>query len=243
MGGDRDSATTKVTNKVMVKCFSLKGIVAFHNISLPNPTLLSMEVLTHAYPLLKHLFSKMTVPIYPLAGRLKHFLPASRLLTKYQSVVSFIEWFKIPLLQERKQMFPPKPQRWNKDQKKLINLEVKEMLEKGAISKVSHQEGFFQSNISSREKRWVQQVSNQSKKPQLICALPAFQNGGFALPKIFITEWRLYLQNRFKRCIFQCAAKQGFPEISEISMGRKLVRLPLPLFWTRPSTKSFYQVI
>ena len=179
----------------------------------------------------------------PSGNRLKHLLPACRLLTKDQSVLSFIEGFKIPLLQERKQMFPPKPQRWNKDQKKLINLEVKEMLEKGAISKVSHQEGFFQSNISSREKRWVQQVSNQSKKPQQICALPAFQNGGFALPKIVITEWRLYVQNRFKRCIFQCAAKQGFPEISEISMGRKLVRLPLPLFLIRPSTKSFYQVI
>ena len=46
-----------------------------------------------------------------------------------------------------------------------------------------------------------------------------------------------------KRCIFQCAAKQGFPEISTISMGRKLVRIPLPLFWTKPITKSFYQVI
>ena len=53
-----DSTTTKATNKVMVKCFSLKGIVPFHNISLPSPTLLSMEVLTHASPFLKHLFQK-----------------------------------------------------------------------------------------------------------------------------------------------------------------------------------------
>ena len=44
-----------------------------------------------------------------------------------------------------------------------------------------------QSNISSREE-WRQQASNQSKKPQQICALPVFQNGGFALPNIFITE-------------------------------------------------------
>ena len=46
-----------------------------------------------------------------------------------------------------------------------------------------------------------------------------------------------------KDALFQCAAKQGFPEISKISMGRKLVRVPLPLFWTRSSTKCFYQVI
>ena len=63
-------------DKVMVKCFSLKGIVPFHNISLPSPTLLNMEVLTHASSLLKHLFSKKAVSIFPLAGRLKHFLPA-----------------------------------------------------------------------------------------------------------------------------------------------------------------------
>ena len=35
----------------------------FHNMSLPSPTLLSMDVLTHVYPLLKHLFSK----IFPMA--------------------------------------------------------------------------------------------------------------------------------------------------------------------------------
>ena len=57
MGGGGGGGT-KATNKVMVICFSLKGIVPFHNISLPSPTLLSMEVLTHASPFLKHLFQK-----------------------------------------------------------------------------------------------------------------------------------------------------------------------------------------
>ena len=61
--GGRGSATTKTTNKVLVKCFSLKGTIPFHNMSLPSPTLLSMDVLTHVYPLLKHLFSK----IFPMA--------------------------------------------------------------------------------------------------------------------------------------------------------------------------------
>ena len=89
-GGGRGSTTAKATNKVMVKCFSLKGIVPFHNISLPSPALLRMEVLTHGYPVLKHLFSKMAVPICPLTGRLKHFLSGWRLLTKDQSVLSLV---------------------------------------------------------------------------------------------------------------------------------------------------------
>ena len=143
----RGSTTTKATNKVMVKCFSLKGIVPFHKIPLPGSTLLSMEVLTHAYPPLKLLFSKMTVPICPLTGRLKYFLPTWRPLTKDQSVLSLVEGFKIPLLKEPKQMLPPKPQQWNKDQKERIDVEVKEMLEKEAIFKVSHQEGELLSEI------------------------------------------------------------------------------------------------
>ena len=56
--GGSESTTTKATNKVMVKCFSWKGIVPYHKISLPSPTLLSMEVLTYASPFLKHLFKK-----------------------------------------------------------------------------------------------------------------------------------------------------------------------------------------
>ena len=37
--------------------------------------------------------------------------------------------------------------------------------------------------------------------------------------------------------------KQGLPKVIKISMEKKLVRVPLPLFWTRPCTKSFYLVI
>ena len=95
-----------------------------------------------------------------------------------------------------------------------------------------------QSDISSREKGLWQQGSNQSKKPQQIRALPAFHNERFALPKIFITEWRLRLQIDLKDAYFSVPLR--VPEISKISMGRKLVRVPIPLFWTRPSTKSFY---
>ena len=101
-----------------------------------------MKLLTHAFPLLKHLFSKMTVPVCALPGSLKHFLPAWRPLAKDQSVLSLLEWFKISLPQETKQMFSPKPQQWNKDQKELIDLKVKDILEKGAKYKVSHQENF-----------------------------------------------------------------------------------------------------
>ena len=52
----------------------------------------------------------MTVPICPQAARLKYFLPAWKLLTKDESVLSLAEGFKISLLQEPKQVFSAKPQ-------------------------------------------------------------------------------------------------------------------------------------
>ena len=55
----------------------------------------------------------------------------------------------------------------------------------------------------------------------------------------FIAKIQLHMQNRFKGCMFQCTTTQGLSKINKISLGRKLVRVPLPLFWTVPSTKNF----
>ena len=100
------------------------GISPFHNISLPNPTLLSMEVLTNTSPLLKHLFSKMTVPVCSVPERLKHFLPAWRLLTKDQSVLFLVEGFKIPLLQESKHIRVPFPLFWTRPSTKIFYQDI-----------------------------------------------------------------------------------------------------------------------
>ena len=51
------------------------------------------------------------------------------------------------------------------------------------------------------------------------------------------------MQNQFKGCIFQCATTQGLSKTSKVSVRRKLVQVPLSLFLTGPSTKSFYQII
>ena len=51
------------------------------------------------------------------------------------------------------------------------------------------------------------------------------------------------MQNLFKRCIFQCAAKQGAPEISKISMGRKLVEFVCPCFGLGPAPRAFTKLL
>ena len=88
-----------------------------------------------------------------------------------------------------------------------------------------------------------QQASNQSEKPQQICPLPAFKSGEFALPKTFITEWRLHVQNRFKRCIFQCAAKQGVLEIIKNSMVGGLYEFHCLCFALGPAPIAFTKLL
>ena len=93
--------------------------------------------------------------------------------------------------------------------------------------------GISQSNISGGEKGRWQQASNQTQKSKQVCALPTLQNGGFALSEILITGKRLHVQNRLEGRVLQCTTKQGFPEISKDPMGRKPIRVPVPLFWAR----------
>ena len=152
------------------KCFSLRGVVPFHNVSLPSPTPLSMEVLTHASPLLKRLFSKMTVPISPLAGRLKHFLPALRLLTKDQCVLSR-KVQDLSTTRTKANVFP-KTSTMEKRSERTDKLgSEKDVGEGSYLQSFTAERRISQSNISSREKGWGQQVSKQSEKPQQICTM------------------------------------------------------------------------
>lgn len=52
----------------------------------------------------------------------------------------------IPLLKEPLQIAVPKPLQWSRDQRILIDMKMKEILEKGTIAQVSHRKGEFLSH-------------------------------------------------------------------------------------------------
>ena len=106
-----------------------------------------MEDLTHVHSILKKLFSKQKIPKCALAGRIKEFLPAWKLLTKDQELLALVEGYQIPLLIEPVQEKAPKIPNLNLEQQKLVDLEVKAMLEKDSISKVCHSKGEFLSSL------------------------------------------------------------------------------------------------
>ena len=95
----------------------------------------------------KKSFSKQKIPKCALAGRIKEFVPAWKLLTKDQELLALVEGYQTPLLIEPVQEKAPKVPKLNQEQQKQVDLDVKAMLEKGSISKVCHSKGEFLSSL------------------------------------------------------------------------------------------------
>ena len=160
---------------------------------LPSPTLLSMEVLTHVYPLLKHLFSK----IFPMA---KTFPTCLKTTYKRSKCLALSRRVQDPSATRTEANVFLKTSTMEQISETTDRLgSERDVVEGSYLRSFTSGRRISQSNISSREGGWGQQASNQSKIPQQICASPAFQDGGFPLTQIYITEWRLHVQNRFKR--------------------------------------------
>ena len=117
----------------------------------------------------------------------------------------------------------------------LVQEEIQLMLNKGAIVKTpNHLEEEFISNIFLAERRkMVEPTSNKLKTPKSVHALPAPQDGGFALSSKHSKEGRLHMQTGFEGCILFISIK---------SCIRETLQVFLPLFWARPSTKNFYKI-
>ena len=84
--------------------------------------------LENAHPLIKRLFSTNKVPKVPIAGRLKHFSKTWKKLTRDQSILDLVNGYVIPF-----QSKTPFQLATSREQQKLMDKEVKEMLKKGAI--------------------------------------------------------------------------------------------------------------
>ena len=142
MGGKNSGRTTTVNT------FCSKRKEPLHSISqISLPVMVNIEDLTHVRPILKKLLSKQKIPKCALAGRIKEFLPACKLLTKDQELLALVEGYQIPLLMEPVQEKAPKVLKLNQEQQKQVDLEVKAMVEKGSISNVCHSKGEFLSSL------------------------------------------------------------------------------------------------
>ena len=90
--------------------------------------MINMEVLNHVHPILKKKFSKQKIPNCPLAGRIKEFLPAWKLLTKDQELLALVEGYQIPFVKDPVKEKAPKVTKLNQEQQTQVDLEVKALL-------------------------------------------------------------------------------------------------------------------
>ena len=86
MGGKNSGPTTTVNT------FCSKRKETSHSISqISLPFIINMKELTHVHLILKKLFSKQKNWNFALAGKMKEFLPAWKLLTKDQELLALVE--------------------------------------------------------------------------------------------------------------------------------------------------------
>ena len=114
-----------------------------------SPVIPNVE-LVNVHPLIKRLFSKemLTKAVdIPPAGRISHFLVNWQKLTLNQDILSVVKGYKIPFIKIPFQRKIPNFTKMNKKQIALVDLELKEMLKKGAIMRTQPAQGEFLSNL------------------------------------------------------------------------------------------------
>ena len=115
--------------------------------------LLSLQEYQNVHPLVKDLFVIKEIPLsVPVSGRLKFFLKNWECLTQDPLILSFVQGYQIPFLSTPVQQFHP-PMSFSEEEVQLINIEVSEMLQKGAIKEVQFSKGQILSPIFIVPKR------------------------------------------------------------------------------------------
>ena len=127
------------------------------------------------------------------------------------------------------------------EEKILVQKEIHEMLNKEAILETpNHLEGEFICNLLLvKKKRWGESTSNELETPRAVHTLPSLQDEGFAVSSKHSEEGKLHAQTGFEGCILFSSIKSCIQKICSVSLVRETLRVSLPLFWTRPSTKNF----
>ena len=98
---------------------------------------MNLDELSQVHQTVLCMFSHLKVPNVPLAGRLKEFLPASKILSHDQCIMDIVLGFQIPLGTKPYREKIPGPIRMDRDREALVDEEVREMLLKSAIQNTS----------------------------------------------------------------------------------------------------------
>ena len=151
-GGTKPHFVARETREATKVNFNVPRAPLFNRTK--TPYIVPISDLKFVHPVVKQLFVGKDIPNVPLAGRLRHFLASWKLLTRDPVILSVIEGYQIPFLCSPHQESAPKEIHMSQTEKELVTMEVSEMLEKGAITKV----------VNQKEKGFLSQLFLVGKK-------------------------------------------------------------------------------
>ena len=149
MGNRGKKYSTETTTQQLVEPLDSKvKINTKETFDMLFPPIIPIEDLSNVHPWVKSLFSARIVTNLPLAGRLKHFLEAWEILTKDPEILEIVRGFKIPFLKNPTQKRVPRDATHGSGtSRSTIQVEIENMLKKGAIQQTEHQAEEFLSKI------------------------------------------------------------------------------------------------
>ena len=132
----------------------------------------------------------------------------------------------------------------NKKQNCSCGFRIKEdVVERSSNDNSTCSRGYFEQLITCGEKIRRLSPCDKSKSVEPVHSFSPFQNGRPFSVKAHNTGGRLDVQTGSEGCILQCPIRSKLEEVPKISVKGDSLRVHMPVFWTRPSTKSVYKVI
>ena len=107
----------------------------------------------------------------------------------------------------------------------------------------THTRAISEQHLPCRKKGRREPPRDKFKKSQQIHSLQAFQNGRSALSEIPSRTGQSATQDGSQVGIFFSSPQQKLTKTCQISVVRQAIRIYLPTFWTRSSSKNFYKII
>ena len=77
----------------------------------------------------------------------------------------------------------------------------------------------------------------------MVHSLQTLQDGRFTTSEVCVAKSELHVQNIPEGCILQRSSTQRFMKVSTVSLGRELVRVPVPMRWSGTSSQNIHIII